>query len=144
MYVWYQDFGGNNVYYAWWQAGSKLVQLTAVLARPSGAEVGGTAASKSRAPQGPRLCCSLNFAKRLDGESIFAKKGKLRIQIKKQLSTKPIFGSKWIPDETSGQAGRLKRMAYGSSSYELFGENMDLTCILQSTFRILRKTMFFI
>ena len=48
------------------------------------------------------------------------------------------------PDETSGQAGRLKRMAYGSSSYELLGENMDLTCILQSTFRILRKTMFFI
>ena len=47
------------------------------------------------------------------------------------------FGSKWIPDETSGQAGRLKRMAYGSSSYDLFGKNIDLTCNLQSTCRIL-------
>ena len=49
---------------------------------------------------------------------------------------------KWILDETPGQAGRLKTMAYGSSSYDLFVENIDLTWKLQSTFRILRKTLF--
>ena len=52
------------------------------------------------------------------------------------------FLKKWIPDETSGHAGRLKMMAYGSSSYDLFGQNIDLTCKLQSTFRILSKTVF--
>ena len=41
------------------------------------------------------------------------------------------FLKKWIPDETSGHSGRLEMMAYGSSSYDLFGKNIDVTCKLQ-------------
>ena len=42
------------------------------------------------------------------------------------------FLKKMIPDETPGKTTRLKMMAYGSSNYEVFSENIDLTCNFQS------------
>ena len=54
------------------------------------------------------------------------------------------FLTKWTSYESSGHIHRLKSMAYGSSLYDIFGKNIDLTCIFQSTLRFFSKTLFFI
>ena len=43
-----------------------------------------------------------------------------------------LFSKKWMPEQTPGQTTRLKMMAYGSSNYEVFSKNIDLTGKFQS------------